>query len=67
MSDKKTKINRFNNSGPFLQRKGLTPEQIERVELQNKAFKEAGEGDYRLGVEIGIFSESALKKNNNSN
>ena len=64
---KKRQINRFNDPGPFMQRSDLTPEQIKRVELQNRAFKEARNGDNTLGVELGIFPKSALKKNKKSN
>ena len=60
---KKRQINRFNDPGPFMQNEGLTPEQIKGVELQNKAFRESYEGDYTLGVELGLFPKSALKKN----
>ena len=60
---KKRQINRFNDPGPFMQRSDLTPEQIKRVELQNRAFKEALNGDNTLGVELGLFPKSALKKN----
>ena len=67
MRAERKKLNRFNTPGPFLQRKDLTPEQIKGVELQNKAFDLAEEGDYSLGVEIGIFPESVLKKNKKQN
>ena len=63
---KKRQINRFNDSGPFMQNEGLTPEQIKGVELQNRAFKESYEGDYTLGVELGLFPEYALKRNKKS-
>ena len=59
---KRKKLNRFDNSGPFLQMQGLTPKQIERVKLQNKAFRMAAEGDYSLGEEIGIFPKSDVKE-----
>ncbi len=64
---RKRKLNRFNDPGPFMQNQGLTPEQIKGVELQNKAFDLAAKGDYSLGIKIGIFSESALEEDNDSN
>ena len=67
MREKRKKLNRFNTPGPFLQRKDLTPEQIKRVELQNKAFRMSAEGDPSLGIEIGIFSESEVEKYKTSN
>ena len=54
--------NRWNTPGPFMQDEDLTPEEIEKSDLMMKAMKLANEGDYSLGIEIGIFSESELKK-----
>ena len=54
--------NRWNTPGPFMQDQDLTEEQIEQTDLMVKAFELADEGDYSLGIEIGIFCESELKK-----
>ena len=68
MSDKKTKINRFNNSGPFMQDKDMTKAQIKRTDLMMKAQEMAEDhGDFSLGVKLGMFSESVLEEDNDSN
>ena len=59
--------NRWNTPGPFMQDEDLTPEQIRKSDLMMKATKLADEGDYTLGVEVGIFPKSALKRNKKTN
>ena len=54
--------NRWNTPGPFMQDQDLTPEQIRKSDLMMKAMDLADEGDFTLGIEIGLFSESELKK-----
>ena len=64
---KEPAYNRWNTPGPFMQDQDLTEEQIEQSDLKMKAFKLADEGDFRLGVELGLFPKSRLEENKTSN
>ena len=65
---KKPEYNRFNTPGPFMQDQDLTEEQIKRTDLMMKAQEMAEDhGDFSLGVKLGMFSESVLEEDNDSN